>query len=471
LGRDWRFTYLNRCAESQMRRLGKDPAKLIGKLLWDEFNQVPNAAALHRVMYDRVAVTDDLYYAPLGEWVENHMYPTDGGGLLVFQRYVTARKRNEAALRRSAALLAMGEEISHTGSWSWNAADGELFWSPEHFRIFGFDVDDKAPPVQEAMRRLHADDGPRWEEAFYRAVREKADFDVEGRVVHPGGTIRHVRSRGRPALDEGDRVREYLGIIMDTTEQKQAEEKLVASERRLAEARAELAHVNRVLTVAELTGSIAHEINQPLAAIRINANACERWLAAAIPDIAEASESLRRISRDAKRASDVINRIRGLLTRRPSHKSELRIEEVIRDVSLLVQREAQANNVQMRVQAPAALPAIVADRVQLQQVILNLVVNAIEAMSAVEAPRRLDLRAEPYGDDDVLVAVRDSGVGLDPQLVDRIYEPFFTTKVEGMGMGLAISRSIVEAHGGRFWATNNAGGGATFQFTLPARGA
>jgi signal transduction histidine kinase len=456
--RYWRYTFFNKLAKEQLTALGKDPAKLIGKVLWEEFPDAGSEAELRRAMSERVVVNHEDFYPPLGEWYENRIYPTPDGGLAILQKYVGRRKRAEMDLRRNEALLAVGQEITRTGSWAWNASSGELLWSPEHFRIFGFDVAAGAPPVDEALRRLHPDDRPRWEEAFYRAVRGRANFDVEGRVLHPDGPIRHVRSMGRPVLDEGGQVLEYVGVIMDTTEQKA-----------VIEARIELAHVNRVMTMGELAASIAHELNQPLAAVVTNANACERWLGAPTPNIGEANAALRRISGEAYRASEVIARIRGLLSRGTSRKTELRIDEVIRDASLLMQREVQAKNVSMHVTAAEGLPAIEADPVQLQQVILNLVMNAIEAMSALEAPRTLEVRAEPHGEDGVLVAVRDSGIGVDPRLTDRIFDAFFTTKSDGMGMGLAISRSIVEAHGGKLWATNNDGGGATFQFTVPAR--
>jgi C4-dicarboxylate-specific signal transduction histidine kinase len=248
---------------------------------------------------------------------------------------------------------------------------------------------------------------------------------------------------------------------MDISERKRAEEDL-------QKAREDLARVNRILTVGELTASIAHELNQPLAAVMINANACERWLASEPPNILEANRALRNISRDASRASEVISRIRALLMKSATRRVELRIDEVIHDVASLVQAQVVAHDVTLLIEIEPALPRLLADRVQLQQLILNLVLNALESMSAVPGKRVLTLQAARRGPGAVLVSVRDTGTGLDPQQLEKVFEPFFTTKADGMGMGLAISRSIVEAHEGRLWAARNDGPGATFQFTLPA---
>jgi C4-dicarboxylate-specific signal transduction histidine kinase len=247
---------------------------------------------------------------------------------------------------------------------------------------------------------------------------------------------------------------------MDISERKRAEEDL-------NKAREDLARVNRILTVGELTASIAHELNQPLAAVMINANACERWLAADPPNILEANRALRHITRDASRASEVISRIRALLMKSATHRVELRIDEVIRDVASLVQGQIAAHDVTLRIEIEPELPPLLADRVQLQQLILNLVLNALEAMSAVPGERVLTLQAARRRPGMVLVSVRDTGTGLDPQHLEKLFDPFFTTKADGMGMGLAISRSIVEAHDGRLWAAHNDGPGATFEFTLP----
>jgi len=239
------------------------------------------------------------------------------------------------------------------------------------------------------------------------------------------------------------------------------------AEAALREAQAELAHVTRAMTMGELTASIAHEINQPLAAVVTNANACLRWLAGAAPNLDEAREAVGRIVRDGNRASDVIGRIRALFKKSGDEKALLDMNEVIQEVVGLIQSEIQKNGVALRMAVAANLPRVPGDRVQLQQVILNLVMNGIEAMSAVtDRPRDLIIRCEQYESDKVLIAVEDSGIGLNPESLDHLFAAFFTTKSKGMGMGLAISRSIVENHGGRLWAVANEGPGATFQFTL-----
>jgi C4-dicarboxylate-specific signal transduction histidine kinase len=250
-------------------------------------------------------------------------------------------------------------------------------------------------------------------------------------------------------------------IVEDITERKRTEGEL-------AKAQVELARVMRVTTMGELAASIAHEVNQPLAAVVANGHACLRLLAAQIRDEQEVRDAVQEIIRDANRASAVIARIRGFLKREDAHKASVRVDEVIGDVLSLVRDAARSCDVSLRAETAVDVPPVMADRVQFQQVILNLAMNGIEAMSSVTGqPRLLEVRAVRFGPDAVLVAVRDSGVGVDPEHGDRIFDAFYTTKPEGMGMGLAISRSIVEAHGGRLWVTPNDGPGATFQFTLP----
>jgi C4-dicarboxylate-specific signal transduction histidine kinase len=253
---------------------------------------------------------------------------------------------------------------------------------------------------------------------------------------------------------------EYLvGLVQDITARKRTEESL-------QKAQADLAHIARIATMGEMASSIAHELNQPLAAVVANASACARWLATQPPNLPEANEAVARIVRDGKRASEVIARIRAFVRRRESQKSLLALDEVMREALGMVAAVLRGHGVSLGVSTAAHLQPVMADRVQVQQVILNFVMNAVEAMER-SAERTLAVGVDIYGAGALRVWVRDSGVGLDPAHRDRIFDAFYTTKPNGMGMGLAISRSIVEAHGGRLWATPNDGPGETFQFTLP----
>ncbi|MBV9273684.1 MAG: GAF domain-containing protein, partial [Verrucomicrobia bacterium] len=278
---------------------------------------------------------------------------------------------------------------------------------------------------------------------------------------------------------------EGVSFVLDLSEQKRAEEALRRSQAHLAEAQAELAHVTRVTALGELAASIAHEVSQPLAAVVTNASASLRWLSGDSPNFAEATEAIRRICRDGKRAGDVISRMRSLFRKTSTVQEQLDINGVLEEAIIFSQTELRRHRVSLQTQLARDLPPILGDRVQLEQVILNLLLNAIEAMSpAGEGPRVVSVSSQPinqgrpndklgekdFGDrewTDVLIAVRDSGPGLDQNHIDRLFDAFYTTKPQGLGMGLAISRSIVEAHRGRLWATTHPSGGAVFQFTLP----
>jgi C4-dicarboxylate-specific signal transduction histidine kinase len=256
---------------------------------------------------------------------------------------------------------------------------------------------------------------------------------------------------------------EYVGALMDVTDAKHAQEAL-------QQAQAELAHVTRVTTLGELTASIAHEVNQPLAGVITNGEACLRWLRNEPPDIEEARGAVARIIRDGNRASEVIRRLRALTKKSDPQKTPLDINDVVNDVVTLVQREVATQRVRLRLDLDATLTPVFGDRVQLQQVIINVMMNGIEAMAPVtDRPRELVIRSRRHDADHVLVSVRDSGVGIDPDHMDRLFNAFFTTKADGMGMGLSICRSIIEAHGGEMWASPNDGPGATFLFTVQSQ--
>jgi signal transduction histidine kinase len=284
------------------------------------------------------------------------------------------------------------------------------------------------------------------------------------RILLPDGTVKHIHAIGHPVLDEAGELVEFIGTAIDVTERKRAEEE----RDRLRQLEAELAHINRVSLMGELASSIAHEVNQPLSGVVSNANACLRWLAGEVPNLEEVRETARRIVRDGKRAAEVIARIRALAKRAATPLARLELNETMREVLVLLGDEAKRKGVNVRMQFAEDLAPVAGDQVQLQQVVLNLVMNGIEAMSGVgEGARELGITTRNLEPDQVQVTVEDSGIGLAPDVRDKIFDPFYTTKPTGMGMGLSICRSILEAHGGRLWATPKDGPGAVFHFTLP----
>jgi PAS domain S-box-containing protein len=368
------------------------------------------------------------------------------------------RKRAEAALLKSEAYLDQAQQLSHTGSFGWNLASGDIVWSKEAYRILGIDRTIK-PTIHFVSEHVHPDDHGIVQEEIDRVTQGADRFEYEHRWVRPDGDVKSLYVRAhRVKYESGEE--EIVGALMDVTEARKAQEAL-------NEAQVQLAHANRVATLGEMSASIAHEVNQPLAAIVANAGAGARWLTRKVPETGEALGAIRQIIGEAERASSVIQRIRALSKKADPEMSRLDINRVIDDVLMLVHPEALSHRVSLRLDRASGLPLVCGDRIQLQQVIINLVINGIQAMATVaDRPRALVIRTQQHDTDTVRVAVRDAGVGVACEELDRLFGAFYTTKSEGMGMGLSISRSIIEAHGGRIWAARNDGPGMTFQFTV-----
>jgi PAS domain S-box-containing protein len=369
---------------------------------------------------------------------------------------ITERKRAEDAIQRQANLL----EQTHDAIIVWEYPQKIVFWNRAAQELYGFS---KAEAIGRLSHELLQTKHPIPTPVF------EADLEREGEW---NGELTHTARDGRKILVESRHVmvrdadgrRLVLETNRDITERKQTQESL-------EQAQANLARVNRVMLVGEMTASIAHEVNQPIAAAVTNAGACLRWLAAQPPDMEKARQALERIIRDGSRAGEVIGRVRALVKKMPPRTDLFDINEAILEVIALAQSELQKLPVNLRTHLASDVPLVTADRVQLQQVILNLIVNAIDAMSGVsDGPRELVVGSGLSDPDDVFVEVRDSGPGLEPENLNRLFDSFYTTKPEGMGMGLSISRSIVESHGGRLWAMANEPHGAVFRFTLPVEG-
>ena len=377
---------------------------------------------------------------------------------------VTERKRAEEALRRSETYLAQAQRVAHIGSWVFDTVRMEpVHLSKEWFRLQDFDPKDGMPTWKQRLQRIHPKDRERYEQAFNRAIAEKSDLDAEFRILLPHSDVRYIRSLGHPVLDASGKVRQLMGVVMDVTKSRQAEEE----HERLRQELANLAHLNRVSTIGELTASLAHEIKQPIGAAVTNADACVRLLDRDQPDLPEAREAALEMAKDARRAAEIIDRLRSLYQKGSSQLETIEINEVISEMVVMLQNDANRHSVTIRTVLAEGLPMVMADRVQLQQVLLNLMLNGIEAIRPGSG--ELSIKSKVGDDSQLLISVTDTGVGLPTESREQIFNPFFTTKSRGTGLGLAITRSIVESHGGRIWATSNSGPGATFYFTLPSR--
>lgn len=375
---------------------------------------------------------------------------------------ITPRKQAEQKLQHSQAHLAEAQRIGHIGSWIWNVGTEQCLWSEETFRIFGLDPETFKPTKEKTLGLIHPEDLSFVEQTLGRAVRERSNFEVDYRILRPDGAIRYHHGSGHPiAIQQGEL--QFIGMVVDVTERRQAEEGL----RKL---QAELAHVTRVTAMGELAASIAHEINQPLGAIVNNCNLCRRLLTK--PRVQkQIREVLTDIVQDTNRATAIVTRMRLLTKPSVLERSSLQLKQVVTDVLAVAHGELATRRITVQTDLAANLPQIHGDRVQLQQVLFNLVINASDAMQTASVERRLlTITCRPHqldGRPAILLTVRDLGHGFKSPDTERLFDAFYTTKAHGMGMGLRISRSIVEAHGGRLWANPNDGAGATFSCSFP----
>jgi len=369
-----------------------------------------------------------------------------------------------ADLQRSESYLAEAQRLTHTGSWACNIAAREMrHSSEEHSRLYGFDPEREIPSFEEFVRRIHPEDRPRIVEVVETANCTRKDFEAHFRIVLPDGTTKYVYGTGHPVFSPSGDVGEFVGIVMDVTERRRADEE----RERLRQAQADLAHINRITTMGELTASLAHEIKQPITAAVTDAKTCLRWIDRDAPDLPEAREAASRMVKDVTRAADIISRISVLFKKGSLQRELVDLNELIREMIVLLHSEANRYSIFIRPELAEDLPKVMADRVQLQQVFMNLMLNGIDAMKETTGRGELTIKSEVH-DGQLLISVSDTGVGLPPEKAEQIFKAFFTTKDNGTGMGLPISRSIIESHGGRLWPAGASGRGATFQFTLPA---
>jgi signal transduction histidine kinase/HAMP domain-containing protein len=393
-----------------------------------------------------------------------HQVPVTGKDELAHLGQVfndTARRLQDLyeTLQQSEAYLAEAQRLSKTGSFGWSVSTGEIRWSEETFRIFQYDRAMK-PTVELILQRVHPDDAVHVKQTIDSASINGRGFELEYRLVMPDSSVKYVHVVAHALRDKSGEI--VLGAVMDVTERKRADEE----RERLRQVQADLAHLSRVTTMGELTASLAHEIRQPISAAIIDAKACLRWIGRDEPDVAKACEAASRLVKDVTRAADIVGRISSLFKKGALQRELVDVNELIREMIVLLRSEANRYSISIRTELAEELPKVMADRIQLQQVFMNLMLNGIDAMKETSGGSELTIKSE-IGDGQLLMSVSDTGVGLPPEHADQIFKAFFTTKDNGTGMGLPISRSIIESHGGHLWASGASGKGATFQFTLP----
>ncbi|HWC16315.1 MAG TPA: ATP-binding protein, partial [Terriglobales bacterium] len=362
--------------------------------------------------------------------------------------YIIQRKREEEALQRTQFYLNEGQRLAHTGSWAFNAA-GFDYWSPELLRIHGLHPNNRPPTVEEYLELVHREDRQFMNEGIQRMLADRCAFDFTKRIVRPNGEIRHVRCVGVPVI-EGATFKGFVGTGIDVTEQVRLEQE----KERIRQLESELAHTNRVSMLGEMASSLAHEIKQPIEAAIASASTCVEWLTHEPPNLDRARAAACRVEKYGNRAAEIIDHIRSLYKKSPPQRELVNVNGIIHEILTLLKGEADRHSVAMRTELTAEPPTIMADPVQIQQVLMNLVLNAIEAMK--NSGGELTVKSQRQ-DRQFQFSVSDTGVGLPAEKIGEVFSAFFTTKPQGSGMGLAISRSIVESHAGRLWASANNG--------------
>jgi PAS domain S-box-containing protein len=481
IGPDYKFTLLTENA------FGSGAATRIGTACWDyalDLETEPEKWRHLRETLDARKPFRDFVYCSAGSSGLPMFVRASGKPVLdangEFRGYrgtasdVTERMRAEEALRESAqalrrseGYLAEAQRLSHTGTFGVTAGPGVrtvIYWSEENYRIWGFDPRQGVPTREAVWQRIHPDDRDRVTEETEEAMRRKKDYVVDFRIVLPDGTIKYLESTSHYLFSSDGDLVEIVGTHVDVTERQRAMEE----HERLRQLEANLAHMNRLGMMGELAASLAHEITQPIASARNNARAALNFLDRQPFDLGEVSEALGCVVGDADRAGDIIDRIREHIKKAPPRKERFDLNTATNEVIVLARSTITENGISVEPRLADGLLPIQGDCVQVQQVILNLVLNAVEAMGSVETgARELVITTEQIKSGSVLVAVRDSGPGIDPAHRERVFEAFYTTKSNGTGMGLSICRSIIDAHGGRLWVEANEPRGAAFQFTLP----
>ncbi|OEU79185.1 MAG: hypothetical protein BA872_03460 [Desulfobacterales bacterium C00003060] len=377
--------------------------------------------------------------------------------------WIQIKKRRQAEIktRKSEERYTLAVRGSTDGLWDWKTLSGEVFYSDRFKELIGYSPDEFPGTFDSFRDHLHPEDLDATLKAIEQHHQERVPYDVEYRLRTKRGEYKWFRARGQAIWDEHGKVLRMAGSIQDINERKQMGKKSQSL-------RDELNHMSRVLSMGEIAASLAHEINQPLTAIRSYAQAAQRLLARDTPDLHEVDKILTGIVTGNRRAEAVIQRIRMLMKNEQSERSLIDVKTFIKEVASLLRKNIEEHNISLRLELDANLPQVFGDRVQLQQVVLNLILNGLEAINAGgDGLRELVVRASKDAVDVVTISVQDSGIGIHEENKDRIFDAFFSTKSQGMGMGLSISRSIIEEHGGRLWVTQNPVQGATFSFTVP----